>query len=253
MKKMITEFDKLLSQKKHHVKDHTKTRKRSSLMNESRCAIYEFLCYHPCSSVTSIAKGLKVSESSVRWHLDKLVTEGYMSLSGDGNTIYFPKHMIKSEHIDIFKLLALDKAEAILALIRSNEGVSQGELCKELDLNTRTVMKYLFDLEFLGLIRQTKDGKYKRYYPTNRMADLKNDYRKNASSFKEFILKKAKQEGMSPKVLLSTPELLRLTLAVRTKKRILNIPMIPHDGGTYKLRNLGKEGYVQKNGLINLS
>ncbi len=253
MKKMITEFDRLLNQRKNPVKDELRKSKRSSLLNESRCAIYEFLCYHPCSSVTSIAKGLKVSESSVRWHLDKLVAEGYVSLREDGNLIYFPKHMIKTEHIDIFKLLALERADAILSSIRANEGLSQSELCKELDLNNRTVMKYLFDLEFLGLIRQTKDGKYKRYYPTDRMVDLKNDYRKNAGSFKEYILKKAKQEGMSPKILLSTPELLRLTFAARKEKRILNIPMIPHDGGTYKLRNLGKDGYVPKNGLINLS
>lgn len=256
MKKMITEFDKLLTHKKEIAINDPKIKKKSILMNPSRCVIYEFLCRHPCSSVSNIAKGLQVSESRVRWHLDKLVFDRFVTIQENGNTIFFPTNMIKPEHIKIFKLMALEKSAMILASIKSNEGVCQSELSKELDLNIRTVMKYTSDLEYFGLIRGSSDGKYKRYYLTDKIDKLKNYYKKNAKNFKEYIVKRTKMEGLRPRIILSTPEFLRLKLDAGIKIRVLNIPLIPFDGekhGLRNIRNIAKERYSQKKSLVSLT
>ena len=179
MKKMITEFDKLLTQGRDLTEDDWKIKKKSTLTNASRCAIFEYLCLHPCSSVSGIAKGLNLSESRVRWHLEKLMWDRFVSIKENGSTIFFPSNMINPEHIKIFKLLALEKSSGIIASIKSKEGLYQNELSRQLDLNIRTIMKYTSDLEYLGLIRGASDGKYRRYYLTNMMDKLRENYIKN--------------------------------------------------------------------------
>lgn len=253
MRKMITEFDKLLTRGSDETDEEWKVKKKSTLMNTSRCAIYEYLCSHPCSSVSSIAKGLRVSESRIRWHLEKLVWDKLVTIKENGITIFFPSNMINPEHIKIFKLLALEKSSAIIASIKSKEGLYQSELSKRLDLNIRTVMKYTSDLEYLGLIRGANDGKFKRYYLTNLMDELREYYRKNAKNFKGYIVKRTKIDGLRPKILLSTPEVLKLKLVVGTKIRVLTLPMIPFDGKIHGLKNMRKGRYKRKKGLISLT
>ncbi|UCG70995.1 MAG: hypothetical protein JSV09_08370 [Thermoplasmata archaeon] len=250
MKKMITELDKLLAQGKDITKDDLKIRKKSTLMNASRCIIFEFLCLHPCSSVTNIAKGLDISESRVRWHLEKLIWDRYVSAQENGSTIFFPSNMINPDHVRIFRLLAQEKSSAILTSIKSREGLYLSELSRELDLNIRTVMKYTSDLEYLGIIRGANDGKFKRYYLTGLLDELKEYYRKNAKNFRDYFLKKAKMDALRPKIILSTPELLRLELVVGTKIRVLNIPLIPFSEVKQGLRDMWKEKLTQKGSLI---
>lgn len=253
MKKMITEFDKLLTKGKDLTKDDLKIRKKSTLMNPSRCVIFEYLCLHPCSSVSSIAKGLNLSESRVRWHLEKLVWDRFVTVKENGSTIFFPSNMINPEHIKIFELLALKKSDSIISSIKSNEGLYQAELSKKLDLNIRTIMKYTSDLEYLGLIRGANDGKFKRYYLTGLIEDLKEYYRKNAKNFKEHIIKKTRIDGLRPRILLSTPEQLKLKLVVGTKIRVLTIPMIPFGDDGSGLSSIKKQRPRQKKDLITMS
>jgi DNA-binding MarR family transcriptional regulator len=253
MKKMITEFDKLLTKESDLTKDELKIRKKSTLMNPSRCIIFEYLCSHPCSSVSSIANGLNLSESRVRWHLEKLVYDRFVTIQDNGSTVFFPSNMINPEHIKIFRLLALEKSSAIIASIKSKQGLYQNELSKQLDLNTRTVMKYTSDLEYFGLVRGAFDGKFKRYYLTDLMDHLREFYRKNSKNFKEHIIKKTKMDGLRPRILLSTPELLKLKLVVGTKIRVLTIPMIPFAETRDGLRNMRKERHLQKRGLVSFT
>jgi DNA-binding transcriptional ArsR family regulator len=246
MKKMITEFNKLISHGVDPSKPNYKIKKKSILMNPSRRAIYEFLCLHPCSLVSSIAKNLEMKESSVRWHLDKLVYERFVTVKDNGSTIFFPTQMLNPDHIPLFRLMALEKSIDILHHIKSNEGVHQNEISRELELNIRTVMKYLSDLETFGLIRSANDGKYKRFYLTKRMNDIRDYYKKNSKHFKEYVVKKARSDGLRPRILLSSPERLKLKLDMGADIRVLTIPMIPFGGDEHDLRDMKKKRLVQK-------
>jgi DNA-binding MarR family transcriptional regulator len=245
-KKMIKEFNKLISHGDDDQKSKYKIRKKSILMNPSRRSIYEYLCLHPCSLVSTIAKGLNMKESSVRWHLDKLVYQRFVNVQENGSTVYFPTRMIDPDHISLFRLMALEKSIDILSLIKSKEGVHQNEIGRELDLNIRTVMKYISDLEALGLIRSANDGKYKRFYLTEMMEELWDYYRKNSKHFKDFIVQKARQDGLRPKVMLSSPEHLKLKIDLGTQVKVLTIPMIPYGKEAYGLKNLKKKDLVAK-------
>lgn len=250
MKKMITELDKLLTHGKDVVEVDYKIKKKSILMNTSRCVIFEYLCLHPCSTVTAIAKGLSVSESSVRWHLDKLILERFVTVKDNGSTIFFPTNMINPDHIDVFRLMAMDKSNAILKSIDTRKGVYQNELSKKLELNIRTIMKYASDLEYLGIIRCANDGKYKRYYTTNLIDDLKEYYRKNSIHFKEYIIKKTRRDGLRPKIMLATPELIRLKLDMGGDIKVMTLPLIPFGAAQDTLERMRKKRLRRKNPLI---
>ena len=243
---MITEFNKLINQGADTQKPNYRIRKKSILMNPSRRAIYEYLCLHPCSHVSNIAKGLNIKESSVRWHLDKLVYERFISSKENGSSVFYPTNMIKPEHISLFSLMALDKSIDILSLIKSKEGVHQNEVGRKLDLNIRTVMKYLSDLETFGLIRSANDGKYKRFYLTEMVGVLNEFYRRNSKHFKEYIVNKARQDGLRPRILLSSPEVLTLKLDLGNEIKVLTIPMIPFANDANELKGMRKKRHVQK-------
>ncbi len=253
MKRMVTELDKLLTSEKTLLKDDLRIKKRSPLMNTSRCMIFEYLCHQPCSTVSGISKGLLIPESSTRWHLDKLVFERYVTVWENGSTVFFPSSMINPDHIIVFRLLALGKSNAILESIRSREGVYQSQLSKELDLNIRTVMKYLSDLEYFGVIRCTNDGIFKRYYMTDLIDELKVYYRRNSKIFKGHIIKKTREDGLRPRILLSRPDLLRLKLLVGAGYKVLDIPLIPFCGEPFGLENMRRKRHRQKRSLISIS
>jgi DNA-binding transcriptional ArsR family regulator len=247
---MITELDKLLTHGTHHTANDYKIKKKSILMNTSRCVIFEYLCLHPCSTVTAIAKGLSVSESSVRWHLDKLILERFVTVKDNGSTIFFPTNMINPDHIDIFRLMAMDKSSAIIKSIDSKKGVYQNEISKKLELNIRTIMKYTSDLEYYGIIRCANDGKYKRYYMTGLIDDLKEYYRRHSKHFKEYIIKKTRRDGLRPKIMLSTPDLLRLKLEMGGDIKVLTLPLIPFGAAQDSLESMRKKRFRYKNPLI---
>jgi DNA-binding MarR family transcriptional regulator len=245
-KKMITEFNKLIGQEPREEKGNYKIKKQSTLMNKSRRTIYEYLCLHPCSLVSTIAKGVNMKESSVRWHLDKLVYQRFVTVQENGSTVFYPTRMIDPEHISLFRLMALNKSIDILSLIKSKEGIHQNEIQRDLDLNIRTIMKYLSDLESMGIIRSANDGKYKRFFLTDMMDELWDYYRKNSKQFKEYLVQKARQDGLRPKILLSSPELLKLKLDLGKEIKVLTIPMIPYGQETYGLKNTKKQKLVSK-------
>lgn len=252
MKKMITELDKLLNRGTNMSRDELKIKNKSTLMNASRCMIFEYLCHHPCSSVSGISKNLNVSESSTRWHLDKLTFERYVNVKDNGSTVFYPSNMINPDHLIIFRLLAIEKSNAILSSIKSKEGIYQSEISKRLNLNIRTVMKYLSDLEYFGIIRSASDGKFKRYYMTKLINELKEYYKKNSKHFKDYIIKKTRQDGLRPRIILSRPDLLRLKLMAGAEIKVLSIPMIPL-GGPYDLDKIRKKRPRRKNTLISFS
>ncbi len=250
MKKMITELELLLSPEKNQIMEEFKVKKKSILMNSSRCATFQYLCLHPCSTVTGIARNLSVSESSVRWHLDKLILDRFVTVKESGSIIFFPTNMINFDHIDIFRLMAMDKSNAILESIKSKKGVFQNEISKELDLNIRTIMKYTSDLEYYGIIKCASDGKYKRYYITNLMDQLKEYYRKNSKHFKDYIINKTRRDGLCPKIMLSTPEVIKLKLEIGGDIKVLTLPLIPFDAGQDTLEKMRKKRLRDKNPLI---
>ncbi|MCK5547609.1 MAG: winged helix-turn-helix transcriptional regulator, partial [Thermoplasmata archaeon] len=94
MKSMIAEFDKRLNPEVKELNFDCRTTKDSTFMNVTRCAIFEYLCHHPCSTATMVARRIKISESTVRWHLRKLMKEKFVSADENGNTVFFPLNMI---------------------------------------------------------------------------------------------------------------------------------------------------------------
>jgi predicted transcriptional regulator len=250
MKKMIAEFNKMLDIEGKSLEFECSIDRDAALLNFTRCEIYEYLCFHPCSSVTRIARKLRLTESSVRWHLKKLVLERLVGFNKDGSTVFYPMKMVKPEHVHILKILALDRTRGILALVEKNKNLSQSQLCRMVNLNIRTVMKYASDLVRIGLIKSVTAGKFKRFQITDMANDLKRMYRRRAKRFKEYILRRAKSDGLSPQIVLATPELLKIKLSIGERKKVLTLPLNPFNREQYTIENIGKAATTHESILI---
>ena len=50
----------------------------SVLMNSNRRRIFQFLCFRPCSNISTISTELKVSRVTVTWHVKALMEADYL-------------------------------------------------------------------------------------------------------------------------------------------------------------------------------
>jgi DNA-binding transcriptional ArsR family regulator len=188
--------------------------------------------------VSKIARILEVQESNVRWHLKKLMNDRLVGANEDGKAIYFPLNMIRPEDTRIFKLLALDKTTAIFELIKDRDGINLNELSRELDINMRTLMRHTSQLEAIGMIKSTDDGGIKRFFMTDLLSELDKYYRTSSQDFKEYVLRRARLDGLKPKILMSSPGLLKFKIETGIEKKVVTIPIIPYNGYARKMERI---------------
>lgn len=194
------------------------------LMNKNRQEILQFLCIHPCSYSTMISTSLGLSLHATNWHLRRLIESDYISKKTMGKkTVYYPSNMIAMEDIPILEILNVEKAKSIYISILDRNGITQKEICETLTLKHQAVIWYAKKLESLGLISSLEDGKYKRYYPTELLRKKKDENTKRLKNFKDDIVRRFKEERLSPSVLRSTEDKVIVRIAKGGNKTVLTL------------------------------
>jgi predicted ArsR family transcriptional regulator len=175
------------------------------LMNETRQKILEYLCRYPCIHLSGIAKDLNLSFNASKWHLNKLVENGILNTKKFGNKlIYFPTDMIEIDDIDLLALANNERNRPILKLINRVPGITQKEICKTVDRKQQTLVADILNLEHIGLIVSKKDGKYRRYYPTDKIKIRSKANRKRSNQFRQHLLNSMIKDGVEPVILRTT-------------------------------------------------
>jgi predicted transcriptional regulator len=201
---------------------------KSEFFNRNRQEIFQYLCSHPCSHMSSISKASGLSLHTTNWHLRRLHEGGYISKRTIGNkTVFYPTDMININDIPILEVLNNEKAKAIYNVILEKSGLSQREICEILGLKHQAVIWYTRKLETLMLITSIEDGKYRRYYPTDLLLHKKDENIKRMKIFKDNILKKFKKEMLSPTILRSTKEKTVVRIARGRSKSVITLNIDP--------------------------
>ncbi len=120
-----------------------------------------------------------------------------------------------------------ERGTPVLRAIIQNPGITLKELCRDVQLNPRTVLRHAAALEQLDLIETIKDGKFKRFYKTEHLEKINESYRKRAGKFRKRILKMLKGDGVSPKVVRATDRALHVKITAGTKKSVLELNCQP--------------------------
>ncbi len=134
--------------------------------NKNRKRIYEYVVANPACSIASIAEDLQINIGTVDYHLFqlkcrfkiKIVSEGKFRHIYDNTTKYSCEEQTICSHV------RNQVSHVILNAILSNPGITQKRLSEIAKLDASTMSYYSNKFLTDGLIRVTKDGRYKRYF-----------------------------------------------------------------------------------------
>jgi DNA-binding transcriptional ArsR family regulator len=199
----------------------------SPLLNAHRRRILEYLSLRPFTTGGKIASDLKMSSSSVIWHLRSLVSGGYVVYRHE-DKIYYPKDFVDPADADLFITLRTPKRRDALRSVVESPGISQVELSSAMNASRQTVGRVAFELKRLGLVTVTIDGRFTRLYPTNALKEKQEKQHLRARAYVERILTRLEVERQSPQVLRRTETEFQVKIGKGRGKGVLSIPLDPY-------------------------
>lgn len=177
----------------------------SILMNNNRQKILQFLFKYPCTHLHEIARTFQFSINSTRWHLRKLKEVGYINDFFIGNKkIFFPNNSISDIDIRLLGILNDKRFEQLYYEIINTPGTTQIELYKGLGKKQSTIADNLEKLENYDLIYSQRDGRNRRYYPTDLVENRQKINRKSMKEYRRVLIQVLKHDGVEPEILRST-------------------------------------------------
>jgi len=149
------------------IRGYRRISRKNVLDHESRRLLFTVICQNPGQDLRSLAKICDLNEHTLKYHLDRIIGSGYVSVHISGGIRhYFENHGTYSVSQQVL-LSRLNEGGAgrILALVRDNPGLSRGEIAIQLGVSGPVISRSMQTLVEEGLIRQVTDGKFRRYYP----------------------------------------------------------------------------------------
>ena len=197
------------------------------LLNVHRRRVFEYLCLRPFQTSGRIALDLKYSPSSVSWHLRRLAAAGYITHHSDGK-VYYPRNFVDPEDSEIFIVLHGPKRRELLNLIINSPGISQVEAAKTIGISRQTAGKIALSYQVLGLLTKVQDGRFARWYPTDKLREKQEAQNAKSRAFVEWFLKKLEDEGQSPEMLRRTATEFQVRIGKGRGRGVLSIPLDPY-------------------------
>ena len=201
---------------------------RALFMNEKRRELFTLLCARPCLHLSGIARVMRLSVPTVRWHLNKLMAGGFItSRTHLRKMVYFPSGLLEEEDVRILAVLNDDGSKDVYTNVLESPGLSQKDLTGLLDVRHQVVMWHAARLVEAGLISIVEDGRYRRYYPTDLLQLRETAERGRHKHFREALIGLLKTDGVDPEVVRATERSLDLMVTGGTRRRSLKVPTQP--------------------------
>jgi DNA-binding MarR family transcriptional regulator len=238
-RRMVDAFKKEIEEEKEPSKGPEVIVKKTLTMNPRRQEILQYLCKYPCCRLSKIARDLDISNAATKWHLGSLAENEFVSKHiVNHDTVFYPTNMIDERHVEIFSTINNEKGTLILRIIMANSGITQKRLKEETQFNQRTVVRHAAELEGLGLVESIQDGKFMRYYATDLLSKMNDDYRRRTSKFRKHMLNMLKKDGVNPKVVRSTDKEMHVKITAGESKSVLELATQPFASVMEKYKGL---------------
>ena len=204
-------------------------RKESVLMNPVRLRIFEEICRMPCITPSLVSRRMKFSISTAEWHMKKMVTHGYIhEFKGAKMKGYYATGQISLDEAEMFSAInQSDQGRAIFRLISRNPGSGLKAITSQAGLKYQSVRWHVNVFLKLGIVEELRDGRNKRIYPTVAWEGATTS-RKRSRVFRDLIVKRMKEDRLSPVIQPSRDYLLNVTLNVGSKHYEARILLIPY-------------------------
>jgi DNA-binding MarR family transcriptional regulator len=227
--KMVTAFRSELGKEAFIAAKDWGTERSRYFLSEMRQKIFQKLCDMPCITVDYLAREMGMHPSSVRWHTGKLLKGGFVGKRPvRGSLVFYPEDLMAEDEIELVSFIQKPVPGKLFRSAIASPGLTQKELSQKSGIRQPTSARYLKSLEQAGLLTHVEDGKFKRYYATDRILRLYSSRRKKMRQFRENMLKRLRREMFSIEILRSTPDLLSLKLSTGSRSTVLTIPVNPY-------------------------
>jgi len=136
-------------------------------MDESDDTVGKVLCFiqdNPGCHLRRIKRAMNVSMGTVQYHLHKLEKMGRVTSTRRGlYKYYFPAGLFRENEKEILEVLTHETARKILMFIIEQKSPTQTDIVNSVRISARSISWHVGRLIALKMIREIKDGKYKRY------------------------------------------------------------------------------------------
>jgi len=136
-------------------------------MDESDDTVDKVLCFiqdNPGCHLRRIKREIGISMGTVQYHLHKLEKMGRVTSTRRGlYKYYFPSGLFRENEKEILEVLTHETARKILMFIIEQKSPTQTDIVNSVRISARSISWHVGRLIALKMIREIKDGKYKRY------------------------------------------------------------------------------------------
>jgi len=136
-------------------------------MDESDDTVDKVLCFiqdNPGCHLRRIKREIDISMGTVQYHLHKLEKMGRVTSTRRGlYKYYFPAGLFRENQKEILEVLTHETARKILMFIIEQKSPTQTDIVNSVRISARSISWHVGRLIALKMIREIKDGKYKRY------------------------------------------------------------------------------------------
>lgn len=199
--------------------------------NILRQQIFQYLCAHPCSSLSAIAERFRISVPTIKYHVDKLIATEYLSKSiTKGKTVFYPTSMFlqDSEELRVLSFLNSSSHAQLFKIIAGNPGISRKELFGLLETGVvQKTDRRLHALTTAGLLTTVRDGRLKRYFPSMLLARVAANCVKRVPMFRKQFIRKLGEEGFDIRIQHVSAESFTIWLSCGGRRYILVIRTEP--------------------------
>jgi len=136
-------------------------------MDESDATVDKVLYFiqdNPGCHLRRIKREIGISMGTVQYHLHKLEKMGRVTSTRRGlYKYYFPSGLFRENEKEILEVLTHETARKILMFIIEQKSPTQTDIVNSVRISARSISWHVGRLIALKMIREIKDGKYKRY------------------------------------------------------------------------------------------
>jgi predicted transcriptional regulator len=126
--------------------------------------ILEFIQQNPGCHLRRIKNEIGLSIGTTQYHLNSLEKAGkIISEKHSFHRFYFPVGLFEAEQKNILKILNQDTLREILLFIIERKNPTHTEISDHIKITAASVNWHIKRLLELGIINQTRKGKFKRY------------------------------------------------------------------------------------------
>jgi len=123
-----------------------------------------FIQDNPGCHLRRIKREIGISMGTVQYHLHKLEKMGRVTSTRRGlYKYYFPAGLFRENQKEILEVLTHETARKILMFIIEQKSPTQTDIVNSVRISARSISWHVGRLIALKMIREIKDGKYKRY------------------------------------------------------------------------------------------